>query len=133
MRFASALSAGIYVLFAVACFRLVWVDKGWGLALGEGLFTLLGASGLAWAAFAHRHRSVVAIAATMPPGRLVPRDAAQLRPPVSRGVTACSYGGRCRLAPHASWVSSREAGPNQPARFVVRIPPRLGFVTPWSC
>jgi hypothetical protein len=30
------------VLFASSCFRLVWVDPGWGLATGEGLFTLLG-------------------------------------------------------------------------------------------
>ncbi len=66
MRFASALCVVVYVLFAAACFRLVWLDKGWGLALGEGLFTLLGASGLAWATFAHRYRSVVAIAATTP-------------------------------------------------------------------
>src|SRR5205823_5753875 len=66
MRYASGLAAVVYVLFAVACFRLIWVDAAWDLALGEGLFTLLGGIGLVWATLAHRYRAAVAIAATAP-------------------------------------------------------------------
>src|SRR3954452_20043941 len=60
MRFASGLAAAIYILFAVACFRLIWVDEAWDLALGEGLFTLLAGFGLLWATFGRRRAAFAA-------------------------------------------------------------------------
>jgi len=42
LRLLIAFGALIYVVFAVSCFSLLWVDPGWGLAVGEGLFTRLG-------------------------------------------------------------------------------------------
>src|SRR3954447_6269609 len=66
MRYASGLAAAIYILFAVACFRLIWVDEAWDLALGEGLFTLLAGIGLLWATFGRRWRALAAFAAGVP-------------------------------------------------------------------
>ena len=68
MRYASGLAAVIYIFFAASCFRLIWAYDGedWGLAIGEGLFTLLGGIGLVWTTFARRYRAAVAIAATVP-------------------------------------------------------------------
>src|SRR4051794_9058202 len=66
MRFASGVAAVIYLLFAVACFRLIWVDEAWDLALGEGLFTLLAGAGLLWATFGRRWRALAAFAAGVP-------------------------------------------------------------------
>ena len=66
MRALIAFAALIYVLFAVSCFRLVWVDSGWGLALGEGLFTLLGGAALTAALLVRRRRALLIAAGTLP-------------------------------------------------------------------
>ena len=66
MRTLVAIGASIYLLFAVACFRLAWVDRGWGLAVGEGLFTLLGGLALAAGLFAGQKRALVILAGTLP-------------------------------------------------------------------
>src|SRR3954467_15725534 len=66
MRFASGVAAVIYLLFAVACFRLIWIDDAWDLALGEGFFTLLAGAGLLWATFGRRWRAVAAFLAGIP-------------------------------------------------------------------
>jgi hypothetical protein len=65
-RLAPAAAGLIYLLFAVACFHLIGRDDAPGLALGEGLFTLLGALGLAAAVVVQRWRWVIALAATLP-------------------------------------------------------------------
>jgi hypothetical protein len=65
-RLAPAGAALIYLLFAVACFHLIGRDDAPGLALGEGLFTMLGAVGLAVAVVARRWRWAIALAATLP-------------------------------------------------------------------
>jgi hypothetical protein len=61
-----AVAAAIYLLFAVLCFRLAWTDPGWGLAVGEGLFTLLGGAALAAATFVRRRRAPLVAAGTLP-------------------------------------------------------------------
>jgi hypothetical protein len=65
-RLAPAAAGLVYLLFAGACFHLIGRDDAPGLALGEGLFTLLGALGLAAAVVARRWRWVIALAATLP-------------------------------------------------------------------
>jgi hypothetical protein len=65
-RIAPAAASLVYLLFAGACFHLIGRDDAPGLALGEGLFTLLGALGLAAAVVARRWRCVIALAATLP-------------------------------------------------------------------
>ena len=66
MRFLIAFGALIYVIFSVSCFRLLWVDPGWGLAVGEGLFTLLGGLALGAALFVERRRPLLIVAGTLP-------------------------------------------------------------------
>jgi hypothetical protein len=65
-RAAPALAGLVYLLFAGACFHLIGRDDAPGLALGEGLFTLLGAIGLLAAAVVSRRRATVALLATLP-------------------------------------------------------------------
>ena len=66
MRFLIALGALIYVIFSVSCFRLLWVDAGWGLAVGEGLFTLLGGIALIAALVVQRRQALLIVAGTLP-------------------------------------------------------------------
>ena len=65
-RLAPAAAGLVYLLFAGACFNLIGRDDAPGLALGEGLFTLLGALGLGAAVVARRWRWVIALGATLP-------------------------------------------------------------------
>ena len=65
-RLAPAAAALVYLLFAGACFHLIGRDDAPGLALGEGLFTLLGALGLAAAVVARSRRWVIVLATTLP-------------------------------------------------------------------
>jgi hypothetical protein len=65
-RLAPAAAGLIYLLFAGACFHLIGRDDAPGLALGEGLFTLLGTLGLAAAVLRRRRRWAIALAATLP-------------------------------------------------------------------
>ena len=65
-RLAPAAAGLVYLLFAGACFHLIGRDDAPGLALGEGLFTLLGALGLAAAVVARSRRWVIALATTLP-------------------------------------------------------------------
>ena len=65
-RLAPAAAGLVYLLFAGACFHLIGRDDAPGLALGEGLFTLLGALGLAAAVVANSRRWVIALATTLP-------------------------------------------------------------------
>ena len=65
-RLAPAAAGLVYLLFAGACFHLIGRDDAPGLALGEGLFTLLGALGLAAAVVAHSRRWVIVLATTLP-------------------------------------------------------------------
>jgi hypothetical protein len=65
-RLAPAAAGLVYLVFAVACFHLIGRDDAPGLALGEGLFTLLGALGLAAAVVARRWRWMIALVATLP-------------------------------------------------------------------
>jgi hypothetical protein len=66
VRFLIALGALIYVIFSVSCFRLLWVDPGWGLAVGEGLFTLLGGIALIAALVVQRRQALLIVAGTLP-------------------------------------------------------------------
>jgi hypothetical protein len=66
VRILLAAGAAIYLLFAVSCFRLAWIDPGWGLAVGEGLFTLLGGGALTAALFIRRRRALLVFAGTLP-------------------------------------------------------------------
>ena len=66
MRLLIAFGALVYVLFAVSCFRLIWVDPGWGLATGEGLFTLLGGVALGAALLVGRRQALLIVAGTLP-------------------------------------------------------------------
>jgi hypothetical protein len=66
VRFLIALGALIYVIFSVSCFRLLWVDPGWGLAVGEGLFTLLGGIVLIAALVVQRRQALLIVAGTLP-------------------------------------------------------------------
>lgn len=67
MRILIAIGAVIYVLFAVACFRLVVIySDDRGLSIGEGLFTLLGGAALTAALFIRRRRAAVIAAGTLP-------------------------------------------------------------------
>jgi hypothetical protein len=61
-RLAPASAGLVYLFFAGACFHLIGRDD----ALGEGLFTLLGAFGLAAAVVSRRRRWVIALAGTLP-------------------------------------------------------------------
>ena len=63
---APAAAGLIYLVFAGACFHLIGRDDAPGLALGEGLFTLLGAVGLAAAVVVRSRRWMIALAATLP-------------------------------------------------------------------
>ena len=65
-RLAPAAAGLVYLLFAGACFHLIGRDNAPGLALGEGLFTLLGALGLAAAVVARSRRWVIVLATTLP-------------------------------------------------------------------
>jgi hypothetical protein len=66
-RIAPGIACAIYLLFAGACFHLIGRDDAPWLALGEGLFTLLGAIGLACAAIAApRRRPMIVLAGTLP-------------------------------------------------------------------
>ncbi len=65
-RLAPAAAGLIYLFFAVACFHLIGRDDAPGLALGEGLFTLLGALALAAAVVTRSHRWLIALAGTLP-------------------------------------------------------------------
>jgi hypothetical protein len=65
-RLAPAAAGLVYLFFAIACFHLIGRDDAPGLALGEGLFTLVGALGLAAAVVWRRRRWVIALAATLP-------------------------------------------------------------------
>jgi hypothetical protein len=65
-RLAPAAAGLVYLFFAGACFHLIGRDDAPGLALGEGLFTLLGAFGLAAAVVSRRRRWVIALAGTLP-------------------------------------------------------------------
>jgi hypothetical protein len=66
VRVLTGIGAAIYVLFSISCFRLLWVDPGWGLAVGEGLFTLLGGGALTAALFVRRRRALLIAAGTLP-------------------------------------------------------------------
>jgi hypothetical protein len=66
-RWVLIVAAAVYLLFAVSCFRLAVVDTfDKGVSVGEGLFTLLGATALAAAAFVPKHAALVALAGTIP-------------------------------------------------------------------
>ena len=65
-RIAPGIAGAIYLLFAGACFHLIGRDDAPWLALGEGLFTLLGAVGLAWAVIAPRRQPAIVLAGTLP-------------------------------------------------------------------
>ena len=65
-RLAPAAAGVVYLFFAVACFHLIGRDDAPGLALGEGLFTRVGALGLAAAVVRRRRRWAIALAATLP-------------------------------------------------------------------
>ncbi len=65
-RLAPAAAGLIYLVFAGACFHLIGRDDAPGLALGEGLFTLLGAIALALAVVRRRRRWTIALVGTLP-------------------------------------------------------------------
>ena len=57
----------IYVLFAAACFRLAAIhDYEAAVSLGEGMFTLLGATALFAAVARPRARSLIVVVGTAP-------------------------------------------------------------------
>lgn len=67
MRIVIGAGAVVYLLFVVACLRLVLVSPGdRGLSIGEGLFTLIGGLALCRAFFVSRHRALTVFAGTLP-------------------------------------------------------------------
>jgi hypothetical protein len=58
---------GVYALFAAACFHLAAIhDYEAGVSVGEGMFTLLGATALFAAAPRPRARALIVVAGTVP-------------------------------------------------------------------
>src|SRR4051812_49502723 len=66
MRGLTIFAAVVYLLFAGACFHLIGRDDAPGLALGEGLFTLLGGLALLAATLASGRRWTIALVGTLP-------------------------------------------------------------------
>src|SRR3954453_6345604 len=66
MRGLTVFAALVSLLFAGACFHLIGRDNAPGLALGEGLFTLVGGVALAWGIFDERRRALIVLAGTVP-------------------------------------------------------------------
>jgi hypothetical protein len=62
-----ACGGAMYALFAAGCFRLAAInDYETGVSVGEGLFTLLGATAMFTALAWHRARALIVIAGTVP-------------------------------------------------------------------